>query len=134
MKTPVLESLFNSEYCEILKSTNFEEQLRTAASENVSIKLKKLKIVHKEFQLYITATHLEGCVRDARTLAQDSRVLTPPPPLFRLCSLSSTTTPLLPQGMFVLATTHPLTPNFYDCEIQRQEINNECQYIWLNST
>ena len=34
-KTPVLESLFNSEYCEIFKSTYFEEHLRTAATENV---------------------------------------------------------------------------------------------------
>ena len=31
----VLESLFNSEYCEIFKGTYFEEHLRTAASENV---------------------------------------------------------------------------------------------------
>ena len=32
----MLESLFNSEYCEIFKSTYFEEHLRTAASENGS--------------------------------------------------------------------------------------------------
>ena len=43
-KTPVLESLFNSEYCEIFKSTYFEEHLRTAASENVFMKLRKIKI------------------------------------------------------------------------------------------
>ena len=43
-ETPVLESLFNSEYCEILKSTYFEEHLRTAASENVFMKLRKIKI------------------------------------------------------------------------------------------
>ena len=42
-KTPVLESLFNSEYCEIFQSTYFEEHLQTAASENVFI-----KIIHKE--------------------------------------------------------------------------------------
>ena len=40
-KKPLLESLFNSEYCEIFKSTYFEELLRTAASENVFMKLKK---------------------------------------------------------------------------------------------
>ena len=38
---PVLKSLFNSEYCEIFKS---EEHLRTAAPENVFIKLRKIKI------------------------------------------------------------------------------------------
>ena len=42
-KTPVLKSLFNSEYCEIFQSTHFEEHLQTAASENVFI-----KIIHKE--------------------------------------------------------------------------------------
>ena len=34
-KTPVLETLFNSEYCEIFQTTYFEEHLRTTASENV---------------------------------------------------------------------------------------------------
>ena len=43
-KTPVLESLFNSEYCEIFKSTYFEEHLRTAASEDMFMKLRKIKI------------------------------------------------------------------------------------------
>ena len=47
-KTTVLKSLFNSEYCEIFKSTYFEEHLRTAASENVFMKLRKIKI-NKEF-------------------------------------------------------------------------------------
>ena len=47
-KTPVLESLFNCEYCEIFSSTYFEEHLRTAASENVFMKLRKIKI-YKEF-------------------------------------------------------------------------------------
>ena len=43
-KTPVLESLFNSEYCEIFKSTYFEEHLRTAASGDVFMKLMKINI------------------------------------------------------------------------------------------
>ena len=43
-KTPVLESCFNSEYCEIFKSTHFKEHLRTAASENVFKKLRKISI------------------------------------------------------------------------------------------
>ena len=47
-KTPVLKSLFNSEYCEIFQSTHFEEHLQTAASENVFI-----KIIHKENQIYV---------------------------------------------------------------------------------
>ena len=46
--TSVLESLYNSEYCEIFKSTYFEEHLRTAASENVLMKVRKIKI-YKEF-------------------------------------------------------------------------------------
>ena len=43
-KTPVLESLFNSEYCEVFKNTYFEEHLRTAASENVFMELRKIEI------------------------------------------------------------------------------------------
>ena len=42
-KTPVLKSLFNSQYCEIFQSTYFEEHLQTAASENVF-----MKIIHKD--------------------------------------------------------------------------------------
>ena len=42
-KTPVLESLFNSEYCEIFQSTYFEEHLQAAGSEDVFI-----EIIHKE--------------------------------------------------------------------------------------
>ena len=38
----MLESLFNSEYCEIFKSTYFEEHLRIATSENVFMKLRKI--------------------------------------------------------------------------------------------
>ena len=47
-KTPVLESLFSSEYCKIFKTTYFEEDLRTATSENVFTKLRIIKI-YKEF-------------------------------------------------------------------------------------
>ena len=47
-KTPVLESPFVSEYCKSFKSTYFEEHLRTAASEYVFMKLRKIKI-YKEF-------------------------------------------------------------------------------------
>ena len=42
-KTPVLESLFNSKYCEIFKSMYFEEHLPTAGSENVFMNLRKIK-------------------------------------------------------------------------------------------
>ena len=48
MKKALLESLFNSEYCEMFKSTHSEEHLRTAASANVFMKLRKIKIFHKE--------------------------------------------------------------------------------------
>ena len=40
-KTPLLESLFSAEYCEICTSIYLEEHLRTTASENVFIKLRK---------------------------------------------------------------------------------------------
>ena len=52
MIRPVLESLFGSEYCEIFKTSYFEEHLRTTASENVFMKLRKIKI-QKEFGFYI---------------------------------------------------------------------------------
>ena len=41
MKTLVLVSLFNFQYCEIFNSTYFEEHLRTVASANMLMKLKK---------------------------------------------------------------------------------------------
>ena len=44
-RTAVLEFLFNSRYCEIFKNTYFEEHLGTAASENVFMKLRKIKIL-----------------------------------------------------------------------------------------
>ena len=50
-KTSVLEFLFNSEYCEIFKSAYFEEHKRTATSENVFMKLRKIKIY--KFKFYI---------------------------------------------------------------------------------
>ena len=40
---PVLESLFNPEYCNIFKSTHFEKDLRMAASENMFMKLREIK-------------------------------------------------------------------------------------------
>ena len=47
-KTPVLESLFNSQYCEIFQSTYFEEHLQTAASENVFILIKRINTTFKK--------------------------------------------------------------------------------------
>ena len=41
-KITVLESVFNSEYCETFKSIHFEEHMRTAASENMLMKLRKI--------------------------------------------------------------------------------------------
>ena len=38
-KTPALGSLFNSEHGEIFQRTYFEEHWKTAASENVLIKI-----------------------------------------------------------------------------------------------
>ena len=39
----MLESLFNLKYWKNFKSTYFEEHLRTAASENVFMKPRKIK-------------------------------------------------------------------------------------------
>ena len=50
-KTLVLESLFNSEYYEIFKSTYFEEHLQRLTSENVF-----MRIIHKEIWLSIKET------------------------------------------------------------------------------
>ena len=55
----------------------------------------------------------------------------PPPPCSCLFVFEHTSPP---QGTFVLARTQPLTLNFCTCEIQRKEINNKYQYLWLNST
>ena len=41
---PVLASLFNSEYCQIFTRTFFEEHLQTTVSENMFMKLRKIKI------------------------------------------------------------------------------------------
>ena len=38
-RTPVSESLFNFDYCEIFQNTYFEEHVQTAASENVFIRI-----------------------------------------------------------------------------------------------
>ena len=62
---------------------------------------------------------------------QDSRVLTPCP---LVCPSSFSSTPLPPEGTFVLAGTPPLPLNIYTWEIYRKEINNEYWYLWLNST
>ena len=43
-ETPVLAPLFNSEYCQIFTGIFFEEHLRTAASEYVLMKVRKIKI------------------------------------------------------------------------------------------
>ena len=43
-KTRVLESLFSSEYLEIFKSIYFEEHPWMAASQNVFMKLRNIKI------------------------------------------------------------------------------------------
>ena len=45
-KTPVLESLFNSEYCGIFQSTYFEENLQKVASENMFIKIINIERVN----------------------------------------------------------------------------------------
>ena len=50
-KTSAWDCLFDSGYWEIFKSTYFEEHLRTAASENVFMKLPELRKIQisKEF-------------------------------------------------------------------------------------
>ena len=50
--------LFSSEYCEIYYSTYFEEDLRTAASENVFMKLRKMKICQEFFKKSISVFNI----------------------------------------------------------------------------
>ena len=54
--------MFNSEYCEIYKSTYSEEHLRNAASENVFMKLRKIKELKKQvFSTSISETSENVC-------------------------------------------------------------------------
>ena len=52
----MLESLFNSEYCKIFKSTYFEKHLQTAASENLFMKLRKKRLFIRNFYIHIIET------------------------------------------------------------------------------
>ena len=53
LKTPVLESLFSSEYCKVFQSTYFEEHLQAAASENVFIKtIKRINFKLEKTQFF----------------------------------------------------------------------------------
>ena len=45
-ETPMLESLFNYEYCEIFQGTYFEEHLQKVTSQNGFV-----KIIHSRFNL-----------------------------------------------------------------------------------
>ena len=78
-KTPILESLFNSEYCEIFQSTYFEEHLQTAASINFTLKnsdffninirnmWKCLLLFHDRFPVKFEFIHIQyffGMVRN----------------------------------------------------------------------
>ena len=51
---------FNSEYCEIFKSTYFEEDLRAAASEKVHATEKK-RLLTRNFCIYIKETNENVC-------------------------------------------------------------------------
>ena len=50
-----VKSLFNSEYCKIFDSSYFEEYLQTAASENVFMKLRKIKNNREEFNITLSS-------------------------------------------------------------------------------
>ena len=62
-KTPVLESLFNSQYCEIFQSTYFEEHLQMAASENVFRFIKRINFTLKNsiFSTSVSETSKNAC-------------------------------------------------------------------------
>ena len=60
-KTPMLESLFNSKYREVFRSTYFEEHLRTATPENVFMKLTKKRLFISNFYIYIKETSENIC-------------------------------------------------------------------------
>ena len=52
-KTPLLESLFNSEYCEIFNSTYFEEHCERLLLKMCSWNWEKIEIVHKDFNFIL---------------------------------------------------------------------------------
>ena len=52
-KKPALEIVFNSEYCEISKSTYFKEHLRKAASENAHETIVELAVELAVLRSYV---------------------------------------------------------------------------------
>ena len=56
-----MESLFNSEYFKIFKSTYFEKHLQTAASENLFMKLRKKRLFIRNFYIHIIETSENVC-------------------------------------------------------------------------
>ena len=95
--TPVL--LFSSEFCRFFKDTYLVENLRTVTSDrgyfSRSVWGNSKKYIRSRFPSF------------------DS----PSTPLFSLVRFRAPLPPLQPQGTFVLARTHPLSLNFYTCEV-----------------
>ena len=62
-KKPVLESLFNSQYCEIFQSIYFEEHLQMAAFENVFRFIKRINFTLKNpiFSTSLSETNKNAC-------------------------------------------------------------------------
>ena len=100
--TPVL--LFSSEFCRFFKDTYLVENLRTVTFDHGYFS----RSVWRNSKKYI----------GSRILSFDS----PSTPLFSLVRFQAPPPtllppPLHPQGTFVLARTHPLSLNFYPCEV-----------------
>ena len=86
----------------------------------------KLQFFHGYF-LYLFHGPIRGHLKS--TFSQDSGLLTSHSPLVCPCSFSS------PHGTFVLTRTHFLpSPSISILVKFRVKLNNEYQYLWLNST
>ena len=96
---------------------------------------KEILYLQRSCRVLVSASQRASRGYSKIMFAQDFRVLSPPPPApIPLCSsLFVFEHPSRPKGTIALARTHPVLLNFYTCEIQRKEINDEYQYLWLNS-
>ena len=105
--TPVL--LFSSEFCRFFEDTYLVENLRTVTSDRG----------------YFSRSVWGNSKKYGRSgfLSFDL----PSTPLFSLVRFRA------PPSNRKVRSSHPLSLNFYTCEVQRKEINNEYEYLWLNS-
>ena len=116
-------------WCFTRPSLNMERKHKTYSKTQVYYIMQDF--IQTKESYYGSTTHIFTPRGHSKsTFAQDSRVLIPHH-LIRPCSFQSTSSSKVRS---LMARTHPLPLNIYTCEIQRKEINNQYQYLSLNST